>query len=286
MQIVSQEQATTARPTSGKERTRFWRDPRFGHMECMAATFVTHEFAPHAHDTFSIGAIEAGAQVAMIRGERESTGPGALYLINPGEVHDGQPGEPGGYRYRMIYPDIGFFSKILEDVTGRAFAGTPSFGRQLLTDMPLAAAFHRAHSALEQRASALEGEESLYSVLVAMFARHGSSILTPAGGAEPKAVARARDYIAAHFTEEIGLEALAEVAGLSRAHLIRAFRRHYYITPHAYQTDLRIRFARQLLRQGKPPLEVALACGFADQAHLTRHFKARTGLTPAVYRAG
>ncbi|OQP85679.1 AraC family transcriptional regulator [Rhizobium rhizosphaerae] len=286
MHSVSQEQATHQRPPSGQEQARFWRDPRFGNMECMAATFVTHEFPPHAHDTFSIGAIEAGSQVAMIRGAREATGPGALYLINPGETHDGQPGSEGGYRYRMIYPDARFFSTILEEATGKAFAGTPSFSRQLLTDAPLAAAFNRAHQALEAGASALEGEESLYSVLLSTFARHGSAVLTPSGGAEPVAVARARDYIAAHFTEEIGLEALAATAGLSRAHLIRAFRRHYFITPHAYQTDLRIRLARRLLGEGTTPLETALACGFADQAHLTRQFKARTGLTPAVYRAG
>ena len=37
---------------------------------------------------------------------------------------------------------------------------------------------------------------------------------------------------------------------------------------------------------GATPSDTALACGFADQAHMTRQFKARTGLTPAVFRAG
>lgn len=285
MHSVSQEQATSAMPTDRVERTRFWRDSRFLGMECMTATFITHEFSPHSHDTFSIGAIEAGCQVAMIRGERAFTGPGALYLINPGETHDGQPGAEEGYRYRMIYPDMQVFTDILEETTGRAFQGTPSFGRQLLTDPQLATAFNRAHTRLEDGTSALESEEGLYSVLAAMFARHGSSIVVPRDYREPDGVRRARDYIASHFDAEIGLEELARASGLSRAHLIRAFRKHYFITPHAYQTDLRIRHARRLLRAGGTPSDVALACGFADQAHLTRHFKARTGLTPAKYRA-
>ncbi len=137
-----------------------------------------------------------------------------------------------------------------------------------------------------EEGSALEGEEGMYRVLATMFARHGSAIIRTPEYSEPLAVRRVRDYIVQHFDEDIGLEALAKVAGLSRAHMIRAFRKHYFITPHAFQTDLRIRHARHLLRGGATPSETALACGFADQAHLTRQFKARTGLTPAIFRAG
>lgn len=286
MHNVSQQQAAEATPVSKTEKTRFWRDRRFRDMECLTASFITHEFSPHSHDTFSIGAIENGCQVAMIRGAREHTGPGALYLINPGEVHDGQPGAPEGYRYRMIYPDMEMLRDIIEDVTGRAFNGSPSFARQLLTDVPLASAFNRAHRAIEEGAATLEGEEGMYGVLAAMFARHGSDIIRAPNHSEPIAMRRVRDYLAQHFDEEVGLETLARVAGLSRAHMIRAFRKEYFITPHAYQTDLRIRHARTLLRAGATPTDTALACGFADQAHLTRHFKARSGLTPAVFRAG
>lgn len=285
MHNVSQQQAAEVTPVSRTERTRFWRDQRFRNMECLSASFITHEFSPHSHDTFSIGAIETGCQVAMIRGAREHTGPGALYLINPGEVHDGQPGAPEGYRYRMIYPDRELLVEIIEDMTGRAFNGSPSFSKQLLTDAPIAAAFNRAHRAVEEGA-ALEGEEGMYGVLATMFARHGSAIIHSPDYNEPLAMRRVREYISQHFDEDIGLETLAAVARLSRAHMIRAFRKQYFITPHAYQTDLRVRHARRLLRGGATPADTALACGFADQAHLTRQFKARTGLTPAVFRAG
>ncbi|MCC8933715.1 MULTISPECIES: AraC family transcriptional regulator [Rhizobiaceae] len=287
MHSVSQQEAAEANPVSRQEQTRFWRDARFRDMECLSASFITHEFSPHSHDTFSIGAIEVGCQVASIRGTREHTGPGALYLINPGEVHDGQPGAPEGYRYRMIYPEVSLLTDIIEDVTGRAFNGMPSFDRQLLSDPEVARAFNLAHSRMENGGVAeLESEESMYCVLATMFARHGSDILRAPDHSEPRAMRRVRDYIAAHFDAEIGLEALAKAAGLSRAHMIRAFRKHYFITPHAFQTDMRIRHARHLLRMGATPSETAAACGFADQAHMTRQFKARTGLTPAVFRAG
>jgi AraC-like DNA-binding protein len=286
MHNVSQRQATDAMPMTASERTSFWRDKRFRNMECMSATFITHEFAPHAHDTFSIGAIESGCQIACIRGEREFTGPGALYLLNPGEIHDGAPGVREGYRYRMIYPDSDLFTEILEDVTGRTFHGVPSFSRQLLCDPELAAHFHHAHRLTQEGKDALAAEESMYSVLARMFARYGSVIIAPPKADDRTGLKRARDYLADNFAAEIALDDLVDISGLSRAHLIRAFRKHYYITPHAFQTDMRIRHARRLLRSGATPSDVAVQCGFADQAHLTRHFKARTGVTPAVFRNG
>lgn len=53
---------------------------------------------------------------------------------------------------------------------------------------------------------------------------------------------------------------------------------------HVFQTQLRIEEAKRLLRAGVTPAEVAVAVGYADQAQLTRRFKALTGLTPGVYR--
>ena len=283
MQNISQQQATDVVPLSKVEKAVFWREPGLMDMECLSATFVTHAFPPHAHDTFSIGAIEHGYQLATIGGAREASGPGDLYLINPGEFHDGAPGE-AGYRYRMIYPDADLLRTIIEDVTGRVLHASPAFGRQILQDSGLASTFHRAHRALETRSGALEADECLLTALTTMFERHGSDLMEPIDTPEPTAVARARDYLNDHFHDDVGLAELAHVAGLSRAHLIRAFRRAFHVTPHAYLTDCRVREARRLLRLGASPAVVALDCGFADQAHFTRHFKARTGVTPGQFR--
>jgi AraC-like DNA-binding protein len=285
MHNVSQEHALNEMPLAGAEITRFWRDGRFGGMECLSATFLTHEYAPHAHDTYSIGAIETGVQISRIKGAVEQTGPGSLYLINPGEVHDGAPGE-GGYRYRMVYPDAALMRDVLEDATGHAVHGMPGFDRHLPLDPAMAHAFQAAHRRLETGVGALEADEGMFSVLVALFRRHGSTIVPPVETPERSAVRRARDYLAEAYETDIGLAELAVIAGLSRAHLIRAFRKQYHITPHAFLTDVRIRQARRRLRAGATPATVAMECGFADQAHFTRHFKARTGITPGQFRAG
>ena len=101
---------------------------------------------------------------------------------------------------------------------------------------------------------------------------------------ESRNVTRARDYLDAHFGEEVELAELARVAGLSRSHFIRAFRQETGLTPHAYLMDRRFRTATRLLGRGEAPGDVAAICGFFDQSHLNRVFKARMAVTPGAYR--
>ena len=58
---------------------------------------------------------------------------------------------------------------------------------------------------------------------------------------------------------------------------MRRFGAQMGLTPHAFQTNLRVARARELLATGMAPAAVAAACGFADQAHLTRTFRSRSG---------
>jgi AraC-like DNA-binding protein len=65
----------------------------------------------------------------------------------------------------------------------------------------------------------------------------------------------------------------------------RVFKDGVGLTPHAYQDQLRVRLAKQLLAQQAPIAQAAVEAGFYDQAHLTRHFKRAVGITPGRYVA-
>lgn len=65
--------------------------------------------------------------------------------------------------------------------------------------------------------------------------------------------------------------------------LARSFTKAFGIAPHAYQLGRRIDTATQCLLDGQPPAEVAVAVGFYDQSHFTRHFKRHTGTTPSRF---
>ena len=105
------------------------------------------------------------------------------------------------------------------------------------------------------------------------------------GGAERhRAVRRARAFLHAHACDAVRLEALARAVGLSKFHLMHAFRAQLGVSLHQYQLALRIEHAKVLLAGGARVGDVAVAVGFADQSHLTRLFKRRVGLTPGAYQ--
>ncbi|MCA1941243.1 MAG: helix-turn-helix transcriptional regulator, partial [Caenispirillum bisanense] len=89
-----------------------------------------------------------------------------------------------------------------------------------------------------------------------------------------------------HLDDDIALDDLAAVSGLSRFQLVRAFRRATGFPPHAYLMQRRLAAAKDLLRAGQPPAQVAAAVGLYDQAHFTRRFKQLYGITPGAYQAG
>jgi AraC-like DNA-binding protein len=93
---------------------------------------------------------------------------------------------------------------------------------------------------------------------------------------------RAADFIRDHCTQMLKLEDICEAAQLSPSYLIRAFKQHYGMTPHAFLVNRRIQFARDQLRHGKLIADVALE--FADQAHFQRAFKQHLAATPGQYR--
>jgi AraC-like DNA-binding protein len=105
------------------------------------------------------------------------------------------------------------------------------------------------------------------------------------GGLPPVVTQRICEYIESHLDQKVGLEALAAMAGLSTHHFARAFNQSMGIPPHGYLLSRRLERAERMLRETHLPLsEIAIATGFADQSHLARHFRRRTGMSPRLAR--
>jgi AraC-like DNA-binding protein len=105
------------------------------------------------------------------------------------------------------------------------------------------------------------------------------------GGLPPNAMRRLRDYMDEHLGESIDLAELSAVAGLSVFHFARQFKLSTGVTPHHYLVRQRIERAQQMLAGTDLPLsDIAVAAGFSDQSHLTRHFRQIVGMTPGQFR--
>jgi AraC family transcriptional regulator len=105
------------------------------------------------------------------------------------------------------------------------------------------------------------------------------------GGLAAWQVHRVREYIDAHLTDPLLLEVLARVIKLSVSHFARAFRQTVGASPHVFVTLRRLEYAQGLMLATDRCLgDIALASGFADQAHFGRVFRRFCGESPGMWR--
>lgn len=96
---------------------------------------------------------------------------------------------------------------------------------------------------------------------------------------------RVFDFVAQNYGNSITVESMAEQAFLSPYHFARVFRETVGQTPHQFVTSYRIEQARTKLAAGSDSLgDIAIDCGFSDQAHFSRVFKKVVGKTPRQFR--
>lgn len=106
-------------------------------------------------------------------------------------------------------------------------------------------------------------------------------------GPTPSWVARARELMHDCCTESISLNALSAILGVHPVHLSRSFVRYFGCGFSTYMRKARVAKALSLMYSTELSLTaIAFCCGFADQSHFIRCFKAFTGQLPSAFRPG
>ena len=266
------------------EMTKFWIVPSLGDLELLHANYRKHTFNRHFHDGYAVGVIEQGALGFHYLGKNQVASAGRINLAIPGEAHNGFAASDGGWRYRMFYLKPELLARAAREATGRS-RGLPIFKMGVIKDPHLARSIQYLHKMLEKRKASLLEQESLFLMTMSqLIIRHSEQGVALAGvKAEKKAVSLVKDYIQANLKENISLETLSRIAGLSRFHLLRVFRKETGLPPHAYLTQSRVVRAKKLMARGIPLVDVALDTGFVDQSHLNRQFKKTYGVPPGQY---
>jgi AraC family transcriptional regulator len=96
---------------------------------------------------------------------------------------------------------------------------------------------------------------------------------------------KVRDHIDSHITGPVRVTDLCALVQRSEAHFSRAFKRTFGESPHSFVVRRRVELATQYMLTTDAPLsDIALRCGFTDQAHLCKHFRQATGQTPSAWR--
>jgi transcriptional regulator GlxA family with amidase domain len=129
------------------------------------------------------------------------------------------------------------------------------------------------------------GESLTMALLAALFASHQASNRADNSGLARWQLRRVLEFLEAHLTEDIGLDKLAQLVGLSQSQFARAFKASTGLPPYQWCLRNRVKRAQETLLNGSDSLaDVAIQNGFADQSHFTKTFRRVTGATPANWK--
>lgn len=244
-----------------------------GVAEVLHAEWRDHAYPAHTHDTWTLLIVDDGLIGYELDRHRHAAQRSVVTLLPPHVVHDGRPATTHGFRKRVIYLD--------ERLLGEALIG-PSVDRPMITDTAL----REQVSRLDQDLTS--GDDLAAESRLATVAERLSWHLTGRSASpEPPAATialRARALIDADPAGVEGIAAIARILGVTTAHLVRCFTRTHRIPPHQYLLGRRLDLARHRLLDGEPAAQVAVATGFYDQAHLSRHFGRLLATTPTRYQ--
>lgn len=233
-------------------------------------------FTRHSHDEFVISANVSGIERVRLDRHQFVVGVDEITLYNPGEVQSCSAAVDDDDRWSCasVYVDpevvVGRLGGQVE--FHRPYVVAPK-ARACLLELAMSPVDERMPQRVERLLDAVFAAAPLGHPRGAPEVEHARAWLS--GGSRPydPAAPLAVGDIAAHL-------------GWTRETFTRRFTRATGTPPYAWHLQARLLVARRLLRQGRSPAEVAVEVGFADQAHLHKHFQPAYATTPGQVQAG
>lgn len=263
-------------------RCRVFASPWPG-VHCTVIDSERH-FARHWHACHGLGLLVRGAQHSASGCGPVQAFAGDVISANPGEVHDGRPLGGGSRRWRMLYLE----PQALHAALASDDAAAGLLTRPVIQDRVLAQQLLQLLDWLESWSAAparddvlaLACDEALVTTCGQLWRHTGRR----ADDLADALVQRAFQRLCDDLLHAPSLDELAADAGLSKYQLLRRFKHHYGLPPHAWLLLQRAERARSLIQRGTSLADAAAASGFADQSHLSRVFVRHFGFTPGAWR--
>ena len=265
------------------ERIEISRPPALPGVEILLVDHSTRRWRVF-HETYSIATILDASGRGFewsYRGKNHYTEAANVTLIEPGEVHTSMKVRPVT-NLRVLHVDPSLLAREAKEMA--IASSKPHFRFANVTDPALFRALARLHASLENGTNILEQQSRYVASMRLLLERCAEKAPNTELRQNNRVhLFRARDFIWEYYAENITLDELQTLTGLSRFHLLRAFANEFGMPPHTYLNLVRLAKAKKFIAEGIPLAIVAAEVGFADQSHLTRHFTKTYGLTPATY---
>jgi AraC family transcriptional regulator len=239
-------------------------------ISVMRPVLPPEEVPVHTHPEGSFTFILSGFQISSAN--KEPCGPGALIYNPPGTTHRD--------RFQSVEKGKFLHISIADEITESL--ALPKAPTHLRRHEALGFARAIARECLTWDERSPQFAEGLCFQLLADTGQIQDGRRT---GSVPAWLTEAQELLTESCTEPVSISKVARTVGVHPAHLARNFSRFFKRSPGEHLRRYRIATAAELLLETDLPLaEIALACGFADQSHLTHLFKRQKGLSPAAYR--
>lgn len=241
-------------------------------IERIEAFFQGNAYGMHRHDTYAIGCTMAGVQAFRYRGAHRQSLPGHTMVLHPDEAHDGQAGTDDGFHYRMIYVNPALIQEVLGGLELPYIEGGITQSQRLLV---------AAKAMLDNQHGPTNSMEETDAIVELALALHAEAGCTRGQRARDfQSTKLAHDFLCDVWQSTISMEDLSVVTGRDRWSLSRDFRMFYGTSPSRFLILRKLDAARQRMLSGASLADAAASTGFADQAHMTRHFTQTFGISP------
>ncbi|MCL1476205.1 AraC family transcriptional regulator [Marinobacter sp. M3C] len=241
-------------------------------IERMEAFFSSHGFSPHRHDTYALGITLNGVHSFSYQKSMRHSMPGNAVVIHPDELHDGEAGTVEGFHYKILYipPEV-----IQQVLGGKPLPFIPG---GISSDQRIVSAISNMLTNLDFQLDSLEEDDGIYDIAQALNDASGKK--EQRKKLNYKAAESARQFILDATNEAVTMDRLEQVSDTDRWCLSRDFRALFGTSPYRYLSMRRLDKAKSMISTGMALVDVAAACGFTDQSHMTHHFSKAYGLPP------
>ena len=264
----------------------FWRDQALPYVELRQVLDGRNvSYAPHSHQEWSIGAILKGQSEFLCADRLHAVEHGALVMMNPNVVHACNPRQDSPWAYYMMHLDKDWLASLLfAHGTRETQIWQDTLGDTLMSVQAYQAFVEVCECLMAAHFSSIEKGQRLEAVLVDLFTELDANNIESSTALPVNNLYQVADYLNQYCLHDTSIEQISTEFGFSTGYLVRAFKRHFNMTPHAYRLNRRIQLGQQALKQGQAIVDVAQTIGFSDQAHFQRVFKQRVAATPDQYR--
>ncbi|MGJ8645518.1 MAG: AraC family transcriptional regulator [Marinomonas colpomeniae] len=264
----------------------FWRDTTLPFVELRQVLDGRDvSYAPHSHEEWSIGAILDGQSEFLCADRLHTVEQGTLVMMNPNVVHACNPNQDSPWAYYMMHLDKAWLAALLYKTNTRSTLDWQDSLQDTLVNETFYDDFiHMCEHLMSKALESCEKEQLLQNYFIGLFTYLDNATESVRTQLPANKLYDVADYLNQHCLEETPINLVSSEFGFSTGYLVRAFKRHFNMTPHAYRLNRRVQLGQQALKEGQAIAEVAQAIGFSDQAHFQRVFKKRVAATPDQYR--